>query len=273
MGTTRNVNFKWTVNGSLKTYEPSAMNILTYCIPRVHISVTDEFMRNVLEKYFDTKTNERFNCNMIEGIDFVPIEGNSHFKQAFVYHRQLSAQDNEYHLTRISNEKCEWRSKEESKYPTTMNIVNRITKNIFELESKNQSLKVSFTHNNRKNFWILLPNRNPIIGIHLDITEMMTNESEKMTNTLEQFSRSKVALPKSFDLSVLEYKKVETGWQSFDISTYQLYNKLEKLMVENKKLNDYASHNNILLDEDIEAMKECENIINKDMHIAEMFST
>lgn len=272
--------FNWSpegYGGAVRDYEPSAQGVLTYCIPRVHVSVTEEFMRCTLGDYFDHYTMlpefssypTTFDCCEIDRIDFVAIDGNAHFKQAFVYHVPLSAQDKKDHQTRLREA---MNGKWYRGYPAMMDIVNRITKDIFASEYKRDALKVKIKHNGRDNFWMLLPNRNPMTMSQLEMTGKIAEENEKLMTGLALLNEAGIPLPTSFDESVLEYKKIDTAWQSHRASMEQLMDKLVALKTENKKIHDFANHNGGLTAEDIKAMEDYEKEMEEeDKRIAQMY--
>lgn len=269
-------NFTWNINGTTNEYEPSAQGVVTYCIPRVHVSVTEEFMMTQLGNYFDHYTRLAefssyptvFDCCEVDRIDFVAIDGNPHFKQAFVYHVPLSAQDKKDHLKRLTEGNGKW----SRGYPATMNLVNRITEDIFKSEQKRDPKMVPIKHNGRENFWLLLPNRNPMTMSQLEMTEKIAEENEKLMTGLALLNEAGIPLPTSFDESVLEYKKIDTAWQSHSASMEQLMDKLVALKTENKKIHDFANHNGGLTAEDIKAMEEYEmEMEEEDKRIAHMY--
>jgi hypothetical protein len=244
------MNFEW----NEMTYQPSAQGVLTYCIPRVHVSVTEEFMKSVLCEFFDKKTNEKYDCNQVNRVDFVEIEGNDNFKQAFVYHTAMTIQDKINHSKRMMKEGNEWRYAENP----MLNIVSRITKNIFESEEKRTPLKVEFIHKKRQNYWLLLPNRNPLSLTQLEITEEIAEETEKLLNNLLMILNSNIALPKSFNTKVFENNKIETAWLPYKESLKQLFEKLHSVKVENEKIDIYIKQKHILTLEDYAIMEQFE---------------
>lgn len=249
------INFSWAVNGEQRLYEPSFNNVLTYFIPRVHVSVDEEFMMNVLRDFFDHTTGNYFECNTVCRIDFADIEGNENFKQAFVYHTRMTQRDEIDHFKRMCNRRNLWRSAD---YPMTMNIVNRITQDIFMKERNNNAFKVNFTHNDRKNFWIILPNHNPMTEEQKDIAETLGDIHQEIIDEMMLLCEQNVNVPESFDYSILEYSKIDTAWDSVEYITEQMKEKIERYKAEHLKLIEYANEKNVLSSLDMDAMEDLE---------------
>jgi hypothetical protein len=119
---------------------------------------------------------------------------------------------------------------------------------------------------------MLLPNRNPMTMSQLEMTEKIAEENEKLMTGLALLNEAGIPLPTSFDESVLEYKKIDTAWQSHSASMDQLMDKLVALKTENKKIHDFANHNGGLTAEDIKAMEDYEmEMDEEDKRIAQMY--
>ena len=249
------INFSWSINGKQCLYEPSMNNVLTYFIPRVHVSVDEEFLMTTLREYFDGTTGNYFDCNTISRVDFAEIEGNENFKQAFVYHTRMTQRDEIDHFKRICNRRNLWRSAD---YPITMNIVNRITQDIFLKERNNNAFKVNFTHNDRKNFWIILPNRNPMTEEQKEIAETLGDIHQDIIDEMMLLCEQNVNVPESFDYSILEYSKIDTAWDSVEYVTEQMEEKIERYKAEHLKLIEYANEKNVLTSLDMDAMEDLE---------------
>ena len=249
------INFSWSINGKQSLYEPSMNNVLTYFIPRVHVSVDEEFLMTVLREYFDGTTGNYFDCNTISRVDFAEIEGNENFKQAFVYHTQMTERDEINHFNRMCSIRNIWRSAE---YPMTMNIVNRITQDIFIKERNNSPFRVNFTHKGRKNFWILLPNLNPLTEFQKEMADMLGDIHKEIIDELMLLCEQNVDIPDAFDKSILEYNKVDTAWEPIDYTSEKMNEKLIEYKTELQKLIEYANKKNVLSTIDMDAMEDLE---------------
>lgn len=150
------------MTGTSNNDESSVLE-LRYWIPFVHKSVTEVFMKRVLGDFFYQNTFQgandslpkTFDCCKVYRITFVPIEGKPHLKEAFVTHIPLSSADYNHHQERLS---C---TRWYNNYPTSMNLVERITDDISKSEMRHNPVKVQYFHNGRQYFWKLLPYRSP----------------------------------------------------------------------------------------------------------------
>jgi hypothetical protein len=252
-------NFQWEVNGELKTYTPSRWGVLTYCIPRVHVSVTEDFMKTTLREFFDDQGVLGLNMNRVQRVEFVPLKGTDDFQKAFVYHYAMTPEDrcdtpNGVPSSRWSNRF----------YKHTMNLVNRITSDIFASEAAKRPTKVHFKHNGRKNFWMLLPNLSPLTPMDVEITERLTEMSGDLIDLLHSFARTNTPLPATFDATVLEDKRIDTAWIPLNRTTDCLSGKERKLRQELTSLRTYAERNNVPLLTDDEAMEMIENELDEE---------
>jgi hypothetical protein len=246
--------FKWVVDGELETYTPAAWGVITYCIPRVHKSVNEAFLKTTLRDFFDHEANLRFDMNVVQRVEFVPLKDSTDFKKAFVYHVPLSAEDKHNHNRRISSvgTSCRWG---DSFYGTEMNMVNRITNDLFTSEVAKRPLKVHFTHNGRRNFWLLLPNLSPLTSSQAQIAEQLTELSGNLIDTLFHIAKCGFPVPTDFDDSVLEDTRIDTAWQPLHVQDIAFQEKLNKLRCECQRLTDFAESNGIITVDDDEAME------------------
>ena len=253
-GELENDVFKWVVDGELKTYTPAAWGVVTYCIPRVHISVTEDFLKQRLGGFFDNETNLRFDMNGVERVEFVPLEGNADFQKAYVYHARLSAEDKYNHNRRISSvgTSCRWG---DGFYGTEMNMVNRITNDLFTSEAAKRPIKVNFIHNGRKNFWLLLPNLSPLTPSQVAITEELTELSSSLISQLCRIAKCGFPVPADFDSSVLDENRIDTAWTELGAQTAAFQEKLNKLRCECDRINEFAEGEGILTMDDDAAME------------------
>ena len=154
-------HFTWTVDGVQQDYLPAKEGVLTYYIPRVHNSVTEEFLKETMRTTLN-KMNGGCKCNVVRKVVFQPLPGNRSFKQAFVYHYPLGGPmyNRESHYNSLSvNGAGVWSTSQH--YPYNMDLVGRMTKNIFMCEHLGTPVKTHFTHRGRANYWLLLPNWKP----------------------------------------------------------------------------------------------------------------
>ena len=252
-------DFQWEVNGELKTYTPSKWGVLTYCIPRVHVSVTEDFVKNTLREFFDDQGVTGLNMNYVQRVEFVPLKGTDDFQKAFIYHHAMTPEDrcdtpNGVPSSRWSNRF----------YKPKMDLVNRITSDIFTSEATKRPMKVHFRHNGRKNFWMILPNLSPLTPMDVEITERLTEMSCELIDLLHSFARTNTPLPATFDETVLEDKRIDTAWIPLNHTTDCLTRKESKLRWELNGLRTYAQHKNMPLFTDDEAMEMIENELDEE---------
>ena len=252
-------DFQWEVNGELKTYTPSRWGVLTYCIPRVHVSVTEDFVKNTLREFFDDQGVTGLNMNDVQRVEFVPLKGTDDFQKAFIYHHAMTPEDrcdtpNGVPCSRWSNRF----------YKPTMDLANRITSDIFASEAAKRPMKVHFKHNGRKNFWMLLPNLSPLTPMDVEITERLTEMSGDLIDLLHSFARTNTLLPATFDETVLEDKRIDTAWVPLNRTTDCLSEKERKLRQQLNGLREYAERKNVPLFTDDEAMEMIENELDEE---------
>ena len=252
-------NFQWEVNGELKTYTPSKWGVLTYCIPRVHVSVTEEFMKNTLREFFDDQGVTWLNMNRVQRGDFVPLKGTDDSQKAFVYHYAMTSKDHSDTSNGVSSSR--WSNRF---YKPTMNLVNRITSDIFASEAAKRPMQVHFRHNGRKNFWMLLPNLSPLTPMDVEITERLTEMSGDLIDLLHSFARTNTPLPATFDVTVLDDKRIDTAWMPLNRITEGLSMKECKLRQELTSLRTYAESKDVPLFTDEEAMEMIEDELDKE---------
>lgn len=250
------VKFSKIIDGQQRTYEPCNYDILTYFIPRVHTSVTKEVMMNILTEFFDDTTANEFDCNGINRIDFVPIAGNDNFKKAFVYHHQMSIRDKRSHFKRLTHMQNIWNGTGHT--TKRMNIVNRITSCIFAYEEDKHPIKVHFTHNDRQNFWYLLPNRNPMSEYQEELVEKIHHAHQELVDELDFLCQQDVPIPQDFDESILNNSKFDNAWTCLGVSTTQMQERLNQIENEHLKLNQQATKHHKLSLLDLDAMEDLE---------------
>lgn len=179
-------------------YQPTQFGILTYFIPRVHSTVSEQFMKETLTAYWASQSGLGFaamKCNplKINRISFIPIENNPNFKQAFVYHVPSSIdslQDIEFQL------------------------VSRFTEDLFKYEEAKCPLKCHLFHNGKSNFWMLLPNRNPLTSEQEELTKFIKEANACFIEDLGYFTLEKGIIPVSISIDSINQPIIETGFTS-----------------------------------------------------------
>jgi hypothetical protein len=243
-----------------KTYAPSAIGVVTYHIPRIHVSVDEEFLKKVMCDFFTHNIGDKTNINTVVRVDFRPIEGNPNFKSAFIYHAQFTPFSGDWtgHFHAIAQRGAGiWSNS--AAYPENMPLVSRITKSIFMGEYSNQPVKVNFTHNGRQNFWMLLPNRNPLTENQRMMTENITEASEQLVEGLMLLADDDLPVPNGFDSSVLfDDCKVDTAWTPEYEATPKMFGKWNRVMMERDRIRAYADEHGTYSFRDLEAMEEFE---------------
>lgn len=262
------IHFTWLVNYigdngedvmMEKTYTPSSLGVLTYHIPRIHVSVDEDFIKNVLRDYFTRNLGAESTIAQVGRIDFRPIEGNPDFRSAFVYHYDFTHATGDWtgHFYAIAQRGAGvWSNS--AAYPENMPLASRITKSIFMGEYSNQPVKVHFTHNGRQNFWMLLPNRNPLTE---NQRVMMENTAESMAQLVEGLlllADDDLPVPNDFDSSVLFDDKIDTAWTPEYEATPKIFGKWNRVTMERDRIRAYADEHGALAFRDLEAMEDFE---------------
>ena len=243
-----------------KTYAPSAIGVLTYHIPRIHVSVDEDFIKSVLCEYFTRNLGAENTIAHVGRIDFHPIEGNPDFRSAFVYHYDFTHATGDWngHFHAMAQRGAGiWSNS--AAYPENMPLASRITKSIFMGEYSNQQVKVNFTHNGRQNFWMLLPNRNPLTENQRMMTENIAEASAQLVEGLLLLADDDLPVPNDFDSSVLfDDGKVDTAWTPEYEATPKLFGKWNRVTMERDRIRAYADEHGALAFRDLEAMEEFE---------------
>jgi hypothetical protein len=254
------LHFTWTVDGVEKLYGPSVAGVLTYCIPRIHISVDENFVKNLMKGYFDLYAGEGAVRDVCR-IDFQPIEGNTNFKRAFVYHEQYMPRQSLSgwlpHFNSLSQRReGMWSGVYDYSY--NQPLVDRITESIFEREHEKSPIRVPFHHNGRDNFWLLLPNLNPMTENQRELAEEIAEETDDLVGELANIAAARLPVPNEFDHSVLFSSRVQTAWVSFTDATTELMYKLHLVRTECERIRAYALKNGVRtieFDEEMELMQ------------------
>lgn len=116
--------------------------ILTYYIPHIHTSITEEFLKNTLHAYWCAYSKlgffvDKYDCLRIDKIKFITDRNNPKIKKAVVYHC-ISSKDNDEQSNKLVN-----------------NFMSEI---IAHKENSTAPLKCYFTQNEERHFWLILPN-------------------------------------------------------------------------------------------------------------------
>jgi hypothetical protein len=238
--------FQWDVNGEKMTYTPAAWGVLTYVIPRVHISLTDDdgvaFMKARLKEHFRYVITYNYDFTDVTRIDFVPLDGNANFVKAFVYHRQMTPADKQAHHERRSENYFNIYNMRNRPEWSNMSLVSRITETIFAKELHHSSpLHVNYFHNGKQSYWMLLPNLSPLTTNQRDITEQMSDLSSELIANLDTLAAAGKPVPSDFDQSVLDDTRIDTAWTPLNIVQQQFHDKLTKLRNESVHIANYIN--------------------------------
>jgi len=251
--------FQWEVNGEKMTYTPAAWGVLTYVIPRVHISLTDDdgvaFMKAKLKEHFRDDIAYNYDFTDVERIDFVPLTGNPNFVKAFVYHRQMTAADTQAHHERRSEHRFNHYHSLNRPAWSNMTLVSRITETLFASEHHQTAQHVYFFHNGKQSYWMLLPNLSPLTTNQREITEQMSDLSSELISNLATLAAAGKPVPNDFDQSVLDDTRIETAWTPLNIVQQQFYDKLNKLRNESVHIANYINSLGLAADADNDAME------------------
>jgi len=181
-------------------YVPSTMGVISFYIPRLHISVTEEELMD-MTRYQLSGVIAKSDINLaadvrkhlgskqaFDRIDFKPIYGNDHFKSGFVYMTPVSQ------FKELSHGNQDWLKKSQ-----IQRIAYDVNRYLFECEAKKEPVKIEFIHKNKKGFWMLLPNRNPLTGEQKDIADSIGTLTESAMDMLYDFTMNNIRIPNSID--------------------------------------------------------------------------
>lgn len=240
--------FSWPVHGEMKVYTPCVCGTLTYCLPRVHISVSKDFLATKMVSFFSQTFN--FLAPLVNRIDFVPINGSEHFVKAFVTHYQ----DDSYNPRQ------------------PMSVISHITEKIFASEFYKKPIRVDFSHNHRHNYWLVLPNLNPLTNYQHDVIEQMQVLSSELINNLDILNTSGIPIPKWFNISVLDDNRICTAWTPLQEQNQLFNEKVVLLREQSNRIKNYATQHGCLNTDDIEEMEKMEFELNEEeLHATHAF--
>lgn len=142
------INCNLTKETKLKmlTHNNTPKGLLTYYIPHIHRSITEEFLKNMLHAYWCAYSKlgffvDKYDCLRIDKIKFITDRNNPKIKKAVVYHCN-SSKDNDNDNDEQSNK-----------------LVNNFMSEIIaHKENSTAPLKCYFTQNGERRFWLILPN-------------------------------------------------------------------------------------------------------------------
>lgn len=232
--------FSWPINGEMKEYTPCVWDTLTYCLPRVHISVSKDFLARKMEEFFWKTFN--FRAPDVNRIDLVPINGSEHFVKAFVTHYEYDSYN--------------------PRQP--MSIISHITEKIFSSEFYKKPMRVEFTHNYRNNYWIILPNLNPLTNYQHELIEQIQTLSSELITNLEILATSGIPIPKWFNISVLDENRISTAWTPLREQNLLFNDKLDRLHEQNNRIKEYITKHGCMNTDDIEEMEKLKIELNEE---------
>jgi hypothetical protein len=190
---------------------------LTYCIPRVHSSVTKEFMERQLFEFWNKQYGmvgplpEWF---YVVRIDLVEIPDNEHFYKAFVYHRTVLETPLDIAKSSEALKLIEASATEGKQQTSGFQVAQQ------------RAQKVYFNNNGRTNYWILLPNNNPLTGEQLLITQRMKHLSTEILDNLMTLCLAGKPINNSWPLEVLDAERIDTTKLTIEQSTAQLHKRV-----------------------------------------------
>lgn len=232
------------VDGQLKDYTPTVHHVLTYTIPRVHVSVSKdpEFIKDRLRTFFNTElAYNKYDFTQVERIDFIPREGDSDFVKAVVYHKPMSAADKHHHVARTTEHKFNrWHALNRQQW-RQMTLVSRITETIFSGERNLMAEQVHFVHNGRPAFWELLPNLYPLSPAQRAINEQLSDLCSKLNASRQTLIAAGKPMPIRFDYSLLLPAHIDTAWTPLPIAQQLFNDKLGRLFNEYEIIHDHMT--------------------------------
>jgi hypothetical protein len=179
---------------NLNNYFIANFGVLTYFIPRVHASVDEPFLKQVLENFWMNRSGLGYLAVTqphwrIKRVDFVPYDNDPSFNKVFVYH--------------------------DSAAPIGMsNEVVYQTRQIFEAEEKKAAVRCNFFHHGKDSYWLLLPNLNPLTVKQQQMAETIRDLQDDIIANLSIICDAGLSVPFDFKLSVLDHKHIETAFRN-----------------------------------------------------------
>jgi hypothetical protein len=211
---------------------------LSYYIPRIHISVTENDVKDVINTTtFDINYYTSVKLNTPSRIDFVEIPNNSHFKAAFVYHEFFDTQGIEL--------------AKKVEYLIKVNSDDNVNKNS---QNKKLNLKINcsiLTPNNPNAYWILLPNHNKLSENGKLMADQLKSIGDNIVYMLYILSHGNVIIPSEIDIP-LEEENVKYLTPS-ENENY-IASKLENAIQTKEQLENLIIQNNLLLPNDLDIL-------------------
>ena len=179
---------------NVNNYFIANFGILTYFIPRVHVSVDEAFLKQQLENFWMNRSGLGYLAVSqphlrIQRVDFVPYENDPSFNKVFVYHDSAAERG-------MTNE-----------------VVYQ-TKQIFDAEERKAALRCNFFHRGKDSYWLLLPNLNPLTLRQQQYAKTISELHDDIIDNLSRVCESNLQLPAEFDISVLDHKHIETAFRN-----------------------------------------------------------
>lgn len=240
-------------------YNPTNNGIITFYIPRLHNSVTEEDVQDILIQNF---ANEVYKYDTeladdvyeylsfkesFQRIDFKPIQNNQFFKTAFIYMTPYMKMTPEEYNKKINDEKNVIDSKNNG-----IQIAKDVNTFLLQRETSKTPLKIEFfinENNNKKCFWMLLPNRNPLTTEQKEITDDIGVVTNSIMELLFEFAMNDVCIPSTIDTDYVinptneDYRLQTTNGNPVEI-TKELLERFDKLSSIHSKLIELMIKNN-----------------------------
>ena len=178
---------------NVNNYFIANFGVLSYFIPRVHVSVDEAFLKEQLEQFWMNRSGLGYLAVTqpqwrVERIDFVPYDNNPSFNKVFVYHESAAQRG------------------------MTDEVVYQ-TRNIFEAEERKAPLRCNFFHRGKDSYWLMLPNLNPLTVKQQKYAQIISELQEDIIDNLSRVCDSGLTLPHEFDASVIDHKHIETAFR------------------------------------------------------------
>jgi len=105
---------------------------------------------------------------------------------------------------------------------------------LFDCEAQKEPVKIEFIHKNKKGFWMLLPNRNPLTGQQKDIADSIGTLTESAMDMLYDLTMNNIRIPNSIDTDFIvnptnEETRLPTAVMQADEVTIALEEKYQRV--------------------------------------------
>jgi len=222
---------------NVNDYFIANFGVLTYFIPRVHVSVDEAFLRQQLENFWMNRSGLGYLAVTqphwrIQRVDFVPYDNDPSFNKVFVYHDSAA------------------------EFGMTNEIVYQ-TRQIFEAEERKAALRCNFFHRGKDSYWLLLPNLNPLTLKQQQMTKTISELQEDIIDNLSRACEAGLILPSEFDVSVIDHKHVETAFRkSLAEIDNDFKERIEDLLKHKQMVEETLNFNRLPSAEDEEHMEQ-----------------